>query len=180
MTNIDSQHSDSNSILPCKIGSCTLTGEGARLHQASLQESRAGSSIPLSLKDLQPLPLTFDLPLTPGKQQRLFHRFPIQTQSLDETLEFRDRRGFGLICPERQSCLVALRKDLAKSTERLIGTGNEITLLQQTLDQRLLPICSVFFEKQPQGVDGAKRMESGAPLWREPDSRLAHAYARVG
>jgi hypothetical protein len=62
-----------------KNGSCSLSVELPCFHQAGLQEGRTGAPIALSLEHLQPIHLAFDLPLTAGKQERIFHCFPIRT-----------------------------------------------------------------------------------------------------
>jgi hypothetical protein len=53
----------------------------------------------LSLEDLQPIHLAFDLSLAAGKQQCIFDGFPIRTQSLDEPDEFGNLRRLGFVRP---------------------------------------------------------------------------------
>ncbi len=103
----------------------------------------------VAVPDLQPIHLTLDLSLTAGKEQRIFDRFPIHAQPLDETYEFRDLRRLSFIRPLLQGGLVALSEDLAKSAHRLIRAGNQCTLLQQALHKLLFLIRSLLFEKQP-------------------------------
>ena len=119
------------------------------------QDWRAHSLV--AVPDLESIHLTFDLSLTAGKQQRIFHRFPIQTQALDETLEFRDLRALGFARPGLQSGFVAVGEDLTKSAHRLIRSGNEFTLLQQALYEALFWSLSLLFEEEPQRLLGGIR-----------------------